>query len=53
MQTSVDQSTEAGRDIAVSIREGIGENGGDRVGSVIDDARVALELVTKPVIVIG
>jgi len=33
--------------------EGIGEDGGDRVGGVIDDACVALELVTKPVIVIG
>jgi hypothetical protein len=33
--------------------EGISENGWDRIRGGIDDARVALELVTKPVIVIG
>jgi hypothetical protein len=33
--------------------DGISENGGDRVGGVIDDARVALKLVTKAVIIIG
>jgi hypothetical protein len=53
MEAGVDQSTEAGRDIAISMVEGVGEDGGDRVGGVIDDARVALRLVTKPVIVIG
>jgi hypothetical protein len=33
--------------------EGISENRGGRVGGVIDDARVALKLITQPVIVIG
>jgi len=53
MQAGVDQPTEAGRDIVISMVEGVGEDGGDRVGGVIDDACVALKLVTKPVIVIG
>ena len=53
VETSVDQLTEAGRDITISMGEGVGEERGDRVGGIIDDARVALELVTKPVIAIG
>jgi hypothetical protein len=53
MQARVDQSAEAGGDVAISMGEGIGEDGGDRVGRGVDDARVVLKLVTKPVIVIG
>jgi hypothetical protein len=53
MEAGVDQLTEAGRDITISMVEGVGEDGGDRVGGGVDDARVALKLVTMSVIVIG
>ncbi len=50
VEADVDQLAEAGRDIAISMGEGVGEDGGDQVDGVIDDARVALKLVTKSVI---
>ena len=53
VQASVDQLAKANRDIAVSTIEGFGEERGDRVGGLVDDAGVALELITKPVVVIG
>jgi hypothetical protein len=53
MQASVDRPAEAGGDVAISMGEGIGEDGGDRVGGIVDDARVALRRVTKQVVVIG
>ena len=53
MEAGVDEPTEASRDVAVSMVEGVGEDGGDRVGGVVDDAGVALELVTEPVVVFG
>jgi hypothetical protein len=33
--------------------DGFGEDGGDRVGSLVDDAGIALERVAEPVVVIG
>jgi hypothetical protein len=53
VETDIDESTKAGCDVAVSVGERVGEDGGNRASGVIDDARVALKLVTKPVIVIG
>jgi hypothetical protein len=53
MQARVDQLTEAGRDIVISTSKGISENGWDRVGGGVNDARVTLKLITQPVIVIG
>lgn len=53
MEAGVDQFSEAGRDIAISMVERIGEDGDDRAGGVIDDVRVALKRVTMSVIVIG
>jgi hypothetical protein len=50
VEADVDQLAEAGRDIAISMGEGVAEDGGDQVDGVIDDARVALKLVTKSVI---
>jgi hypothetical protein len=42
VQTSVDQLAKGDRDIAVSMIESFGEEGGDRVGGLVDDAGVAL-----------
>jgi hypothetical protein len=53
VEARVDQLTEAGRDITISMGEGISENGWDRVGGGVNDARVTLKLITQPVIVIG
>jgi hypothetical protein len=53
VQTNVDQPTERDRDIAALTIKGFGKDGGDRVGGLVDDARVALKRITKTVIVIG
>jgi hypothetical protein len=37
----------------VSVIEGFGKDGGDRVDGVADDACIALKRITEPIIVIG
>jgi hypothetical protein len=53
VEARVYQLTETCRDVAVSIVESISKNRGQRLRGGVDDARAALKLVAKPVILIG
>ena len=53
MQAGVDVGSESDRDIPAATSEGFIKGRRDGPGRVIDDAGVALELVTQPVVLIG
>jgi hypothetical protein len=52
MEPAIDQVAELDCDVAASVLERVGERGEDHGRRVVDDARVALERVAEPVIVI-